>query len=260
MASPKELLDAVLHNARQAAGLNKKPSGDNATIPGKDTKTAGDGTAPAALAGVPKPDEDKSPLAGYAELWQTPQGTEDFSKPVTFDLDPTKLAEAAKQLDFTKAVKPELAEKALKGDAAALAEVLNSVSQSSFIQSTSMTAKLVEAALAKQAASFKASLPSIIKQHAVRESMHNSPDAEFLNHPSVQPLVSALEAQMTAAYPKASAAQITDHVKKYLTGFAAIASGKAAADLKEPKGGTRGLGDDDWSSYAGLDLGKGLPT
>jgi len=34
-----------------------------------------------------------------------------MNKPVTFDLDPTKLAEAAKNLDFTKAVKPELAEK-----------------------------------------------------------------------------------------------------------------------------------------------------
>jgi len=34
-----------------------------------------------------------------------------LNKPVTFDLDPTKLAEAAKNLDFTKAVKPELAGK-----------------------------------------------------------------------------------------------------------------------------------------------------
>lgn len=264
MAGAMDLMNTLMANARQAAGVQAKPSGDNATVPGKDTKTAGEGAKPAAFGdGAPNPEEDKSPLAGFVDLWQTDAGSKaDLNKPVTFDLDPTKLAEAAKGLDFTKAVKPELAEKALKGDAAALAEILNSVSQSSFVQSASMSAKLIEAALKQQATAFKAALPSLIKKQNVNESLRSGENAEFLSHPSVQPLVELLEMQMTEKYPKASASQISDNVKKYLLGFGEIASGRAAQALKESKGpgGTSGLGDDNWSDFAGIDLGKGLPT
>jgi len=48
-----DLMSTLMANARQAAGVQAKPSGDNATVPGKDTKTQGDGVVPAALAGIP---------------------------------------------------------------------------------------------------------------------------------------------------------------------------------------------------------------
>lgn len=261
MPGVMDLMNTLMANARHAAGTQAKPSGDNATVPGKDTKTQGDGTAPAALANIPAVTDDKSPLANFADLWQTDANKVNLDRPVTFELDPTKLAEAAKGLDFTKAVKPEVAEKALKGDAAALSELLNNVSQSTFIQSTSMTAKLVEAALQKQAAAFKSALPGLIKKQTVNENLRSGENSEFLSHPSVQPLVELLEMQMTEKYPKASAAQISKNVKEYLTGFGEIASGRAAATAKQKQGtGTSGLGDDNWSDFAGLDLGKGLPT
>src|SRR5882672_7365436 len=261
MAGAMDLMSTLMANARQAAGVQAKPSGDNATVPGKDTKTQGDGVVPAALAGIPKPEDDKSPLAGFVDLWQTDASKVNLNKPVTFDLDPTKLAEAAKNLDFTKAVKPELAEKALKGDAAALSEILNNVSQSSFVQSSSMAAKLIEAALEKQAAAFKAALPGLIKKQTVNESLRSGENSEFLSHPSVQPLVEVLEQQMTEKYPKASAAQITANVKAYLLGLGEIVSGRALKASKEEANGsgTAGLGDDNWSDFAGQDLGAGLP-
>jgi len=261
MPGAMDLMNTLMSNARHAAGVQAKPSGDNATVPGKDTKTAGDGAKPAAFGdGAPKPEDDKSPLAGFVDLWQTDEASRvKTNQAITFDLDPTKLAEAAKGLDFTKAVKPELAEKALKGDVAALAEILNSVSQSSFVQSSSMSAKLIEAALKKQAEAFKASLPSLIKRQNVNESLRSGDNAEFLSHPSVQPLVELLEMQMTEKYPKASALQISENVRKYLLGFGEIASGRALAAAKEKGTGTAGLGDDNWSEFAGSDLGAGLP-
>lgn len=260
------LMETLMHNARQAAGVQatgKKPSGDNATIPGADTKTKGEGTAPAALAQVLDPKDDKSPLAGFVDLWKTGDSQPlDLSKAVTFDLDPAKLAEAAKALDFTKAIDPKLAEAALKGDANALSAVLQSVSQSSYVQSAALSAKLIEAALAKQADAFKAALPNLVKRATVNENLRGGDNSEFLNHPAVAPLVSLLEQQLTEKYPKASAAEITTHARKYMTGLGDILSGKAkkaATELLDGSG-TKGLGDDNWSDFAGYDLGKGLPT
>jgi len=70
--------------------------------------------------------------------WQTDASKVNLNKPVTFDLDPTKLAEAQRILTLQKAVKPRTSRKKLwKGDAAALSEILNNVSQSSFVQSSS---------------------------------------------------------------------------------------------------------------------------
>jgi len=110
-----------------------------------------------------KPEDDKSPLRGFVDLWQTDASKVNLNKPVTFDLDPTKTAEAAKNLDFTKAVKPETSkEKLLKGDAAALSEILKTMFHIPlFVQFSSMAAKLIEAALEKQAAAFKAALPGL---------------------------------------------------------------------------------------------------
>src|SRR6266850_4840899 len=254
------LMETLLHNARQAAGLDtttgKKPSGDNATIPGNDTKTAGKGTAPAALANVPDPKEDKSPLANYGELWKTDDKIPlDLAKAVTFDLDPAKLAEAAKSIDFTKAIDPALAEKALKGDSTALATILQSVSQSSYVQSAALSAKLIEAALAKQADSIKLILPTLVKRATVNENLRSGDNAEFLNHPAVAPLVSLLEHQLTEKYPKASAAEVATHARKYMTGLGDILSGKAGKAAKEPAdgAGTKGLGSDNWSDFAGYD-------
>jgi len=45
-----------------------KPSGDNATVPGKDTKTQVMELFLLLLAGIPKPEDDKSPLAGFVTV------------------------------------------------------------------------------------------------------------------------------------------------------------------------------------------------
>jgi len=120
-----------------------KPSGDNRYSTRKDTKTQGDGVVPAALAGIPKPEDDKS-LSQVSLICGKLMQVNNLNKPVTFDLDPTKLGRSSKDLDLQKAVKPELAEKALKGDAAALSEILNNVSTILFCSISSWLQSLLK--------------------------------------------------------------------------------------------------------------------
>jgi len=57
--------------------------------------------------------------------------------------------------------------------AAALSEILNNVSQSSFVQSSSMAASLLKQRSKSKAAAFKAALPGLIKKQTVNESLRS---------------------------------------------------------------------------------------
>jgi hypothetical protein len=154
---------------------------------------------------------DKSPLAEWAGLWDTPTVKDGETPPTDWNdhssvvpkmnIDPKKLFESAKRIDFAKVANPERVAAALKGDAGAFNEVLNSVMQAAFAHSAMSTSKIVEAMSGQMAEKmFSGALPHHIRKHTVNSAI----DAEMpiLSDPAVAPMFELFKAQMQAKYPK----------------------------------------------------------
>lgn len=201
----------------------------NTTVPNKETIQS-DGTGPKAIPAAGKGDE--SPLAGYEKLWEH---AETDGKPISLvvplEADPAKLLAAAKTVDFTKAMNPELLEKASKGDSAALGQLVNEAAQTGYAQSALATTKIVEAALAKQADIFKTSvMPAILRNHNIGNELGDNP---LFDNPAVKPLLDGLKNQLSIKYKDATPTQIKQHAEKILTELATAhltSTGKTITD------------------------------
>ena len=212
-----------------AADQNKAaPPAGNPTVP-TDASPRADGTQP----GLPKPpanNDPASPLANYQDLWQTPDtANNNHASPYpVFTADPQKLMEVAKRMDFAKIIPKDKATAALGGDAAAFGEVINAVVQASFAQSTQAATHLINEATRQQHEKFvNEVLPQEVRKHTVSEAVRA--DNPIFSNPAAAPLLAGLESQFRVKYPNATAAEISQHAKTYLAGFATEINGGASA-------------------------------
>jgi hypothetical protein len=220
-------------------------TGNPGNIPqGAGTQPAtGSGVVPAGAAN--EPTKPESPLDGFSDLWQPPAKPEGAAGESAnfFNVDPAKLMESAKRVDFSKAITPEqLAAIQQGGESAtkAFAEAMNSVAQQTFAQSAMATTKIVEAALAKAEASYDAKIPGMLKKQQVNENLRQ--DNPIFNHPATAPILSAIEHQLTLKNPTASAAEITNMARDYMTQF-------GAALVPKPEPAKPAKGEIDWNSF-----------
>jgi len=206
------------------------------TVPAQVVATATDAT------GAAKP---AAPLDNYNKLWENDPNAKK-SEPFTINSDPAQLLEAAKTVDFTKTLTPELHARIKAGgeDAQlAMVEAMNAVSQLTYAQSAHAAAKIAEQAMQKQQAAFEASLPDIIKRHSVSDNLRTT--NPLMSNPAMAPMVDALQAQFTRKYPQATATEIQAHVNDFLNGAADMIT----AQRPQPKT-SKGREDQDWSKFA----------
>lgn len=187
-----------------------------------------------------------SPLDTFKDIWQTPANTDpNANAPMFANVDPQKLMESARQVDFTKAITPEVWQKIQAGgpDAgAALAQALNSAVQTSYAQSALATTKIVEQALAKQKEQFDAQLPSAVRKLSSSEAvMANNP---VYQNPAVQPLVEAAKEMFLRKNPNATSAEIADQVGQYFQALGTTFAPKPAASSSSTKSP-----EVDWSKF-----------
>lgn len=227
----------------------------NTTVPNDNTLQNIEGTGPKA---IPKAGEgEASPLAQYGKLWET---ADTDGKPIQLvppmTADPVKLLEAAKTVDFTKAMRPEVLEAAAKGDAVALGTLVNEAAQAGYAQSAMATTKILEAALKKQADMFqKEVMPEILRRHSI--SQVNKADNPVFDNPAVKPMLDGLEAQLAVKYPTATAADISKHAKTILSGMAediVKQSGRtiAEAPTAESLSNSNARKEPDWEKLFGV--------
>jgi len=178
-------------------------------------------------------EQNLSPMDTFKDLWNTPsdQGV-DTTLPANMfaGVDPAKMLQAARQVDFSKSIPPEVIAKITAGGpeaAQAFAQALNDVSQRSYAQSSFAATKIVEQALSKFEEGMNNRLPGTMKKLQVSESLRESNPA--LSHPAAAPIVTALQNQFTTQFPNASAAEIRTMATDYLTQFAGLVTPKAAA-------------------------------
>ena len=164
------------------------------------------------------PDTKTTPLDQFADLWKnepTPEGQPQAG--IFGEINPQKFMEAAGKIDFSKAVTPEILQSVQAGGEEgmkAFAAALNQVAQSAYAQSAFASTKITEQALARAEQKFIEQLPQLIKKTNVSDNLRK--ENPIFANPAVQPIISALETQLTVKFPQASASEITDMARKYV--------------------------------------------
>jgi len=212
--------------------------------------TAPNGTVPATGDNITPP--AATPFDQFAELWKNEPVDPNAPPPqsgVFGTIDPKRFMEAAGKIDFAKVVTPEQLQQISAGGADAMqafAAALNSVAQTTYAQSAFASTKIAEQAVAKAKESILADLPQHIKRNTVQDNLRQ--ENPIFSNPAVQPIISALEQQMTVKYPQATASEITTMAKQYVEALGTSFAPKAPDPKLGPNGKT-GREEMDWSTF-----------
>lgn len=166
---------------------------------------------------------EKSPFEDFNKLWETPKPVEGAIQdaPIKFTIDPTKVMNSAKQIDFTKTVTPALLEKVNAGGEGAMQamlQVVNEIAQTSFAQAMMANTKVLESGLESTHQRTARTIPDAVRKVTVGNTLRES--NPLFNNPATAPILQMLESQLLTQFPNASAAEISNHAQKYLSTFA----------------------------------------
>lgn len=213
--------------------------------------TAGNGAIPTPATPA-TPAIPENPLDKFTDLWKAnppagPDASADY-----FNVNLEALNKAAASQSFTGSLTPEnLAAVAAGGENAvkAFQAAMETVARDTYARSALATTRIVETALKKADTRFQEKLPTYIKQHTLSDSLRTENPA--FSHPAAQPVIQALEAQMTQKFPNATATELRTMANQYLsqlaTVFTAPATATAAAAVKEKEKAA----DTDWTTFLG---------
>jgi hypothetical protein len=162
-----------------------------------------------------------------------------------FNVDPTRVAESANKLDFLSSVNPDLVTKALGGDPAAFADVINSAVRQAVVGITVNQGQLLNSALAENNQRITSSLPNQLKQVQLNEVGSDNP---VFSHPAVAPLVTALKQTAYQKNPNASVGEVNQLVNNYLSGLAVAMQDASPEAVKQKQQAAKTAGEQDWSS------------
>lgn len=186
---------------------------------------SGDGQIPGGQAIPQSPPE--SPFAQFDKLWEPVKPAEGqvTDSPIVFNIDPAKVQQSARNIDFTKTVTPALLEKINAGGEGAMQammQAMNEMGQTIFAQSMMAGTKVLENGLEAGHQRMSRTLPDTIKKQAVNSALReNNP---LFSNPATAPMLGMLERQLTAQFPTATVAEIQEHARNYLVQFANEAS------------------------------------
>lgn len=214
---------------------------NNTTVPNSTNTPAGgqnNGLAnPTAFGSVPS-DPAKSPMEKFEKLWDVdPQAKAPTSLTPNLNIDPAKLLEMAKGVDFTKSISPDLLAKTRSSNAdeaqSALLQVINQVGQFSYAQAIDSNSRVTEAAIKKHAETLvQEHLPRMLREAAVQGGRGENP---IYSDPTFAPIVASIEQQVTSKFPTATPAEIKEHMGVILDSM--------AQKLVGAKGGTINIPD-----------------
>ena len=194
--------------------------------------------------------KEANPLDGFSKVWEAPAKVEGAAAPFDpgniFSLNQESMQKALANVDFAGSITEEQMTAIQAGGPEAikaLGVMLNNTARQTMGAATQASAKMIETAMSGAAGSLDGKISSQVRQQQVASHLQETNPA--INHPAAAPMIQALSNQLTQQFPKASPAEIGQKVQEYMTGFAALASGKpdAAAQAAKSAEGT------DWEQY-----------
>lgn len=250
---------APLSPAQQAVATTAAQQGSalqNPTVPSAATPQSDGSVVAIPLAGK----GDASPNAEYSKIWETKLPLEGAAASLvpTMTADPQRMLEAAKTYDFTKTMDPAMLDAASKGDATALAQLINSAGQAGFAASAQASVTLIKNALTEQGKNFETKYaPQMLRNANISSAVERT--IPLSADPSAAPIVAALTKQLGATFPTASAEEVAQHVEKYMENFAkSVVEGsggkvQSKADLAPRPGSPLQREEQDWSIFFGTE-------
>lgn len=182
-----------------------------------EQQTATPTPAPAPAADPNKKAEgDDSPEARLAEAWKMApvdpkQQTANGPRPYFGNVDPAKVAAAAKSMNFLNGVDPALLEKAKGGDGDAFMAVLNASNQNAFQTAMLAIPGIIEPVLQQAEARQTERAPALFQQLQLRSARASDP---VLQNPAVAPVVEALKTTIASQNPQATPDQVMELVQQ----------------------------------------------
>jgi hypothetical protein len=211
------------------------------------TQGSPDGQIPG---GNAQPQVEKSPFAEFEKLWEPAKPVEGAipDSPIQFKIDPTKVMQSAKQIDFTKTVTPALLEKINaggEGATQAMMQAMNEMAQTVFAQTMMANTKILESGLESTHQRTSRTIPDAVRKVTVGNALRE--DNPLFTNPATAPILSALESQLLVQFPNASTAEIKEHARKYLGSFATELTKQSPEYQSQAKQTDARLKETDWS-------------
>ena len=181
-----------------------------------------------------QPTEPASPMDSFKDLWQntdTPKTDDSL-----FSVDPKALQSTVGKMNFLGSIPPKVQEALNTGGEEAVKAnlyLMNQVAQQSFAQSAQATAKIVEAALAKQAEAFESKVSQVVKKQGMSENLRSS--NPVFAHPAAEPILQGIQSQLLSKYPNASQQELAQMAQNYLSTFASEITGANKPKEKSSK-------------------------
>lgn len=197
---------------------------------------------------------EQNPLDSFKDIWNPPAAAPagapaQQTQAVTFNQQ--EVAQRLGQMDFMRfADQKDLVAVAAGGDGAvaALGNVINGVMRQAMLMQTGFAAQSANSAaeFAQQRAS--AGIPELVRGQLTQNQLVSENAA--MNHPALAPMIEAMRQQFQSQYPKATPAEIAQHLNNYMQ----VVSGAFVPKQQEnaANGGQNGQQQgNDWNNWFG---------
>jgi len=249
------IMDIFKQAISPAAPAGAQPPTTNMGSPGNIPPTGldnggtafGSGTAPNGAVPAGAADAPKNPLDEFSKLWENDPDAIAKPNDPYFNVNMEALTKAAGSQNFLTSVTQEQLASVAKGGPEAVkafATVLQNVSQDIYARSAFAASKIAESGLLKAEGKMRAEVPGIIKSHGLRNSLLEENPA--FSHPAAQPLIFAVQQQLTLKHPNASESELRGMAIQYLAAFNQAAT---KLEVTGSKSGGAAASTEDWEAF-----------
>ena len=209
---------------------NIPPSTDPATQ--QTQQTDANGLIPSQQPAPGTGNKNDSPLDQFSKLWEdVPNKDADPTVVTPTQLNPEDLQKVMGKVDFSGAISAEnvaAINAGGEGAAAAFTDAMTKVAQQVMVQSTLVSNKLTEKAVAQAIEATEAKIPSLLRSQATASHLKDS--NPLFNDPAIAPIIDATRDQLQTKFPNDTPAETTQKLNDYITAMgAAFAPPPAAA-------------------------------
>ncbi len=208
--------------------------------PGKDSLSAPN-PAVDATGKIPGTEPlNQNPLDIYNKMFDNAANNSDIQAP-SFKLDPKVLGDVSSKMDFTRGINSEVLSKATNGDVSALMEIIKTVGQNAYRASLEHSTSLTDTFLTQRGEFEGKQVAKGVKNQLTSNELSNAPN---YSHPVVKAELNRVAAQMSAANPDASPAEIAKAAQQYINDLSSALNPKTSSNSPSD-----GNGDFDWTKY-----------
>jgi hypothetical protein len=180
-----------------------------------------------------------NPMDSYTSMFMPKPIDPAATKPLTMQdpilgaLDPAAFRQQVSTANFAANIPPEQMQKAMSGDPAAFADVINSAAREAFAAAAQLSHGLVEQGVRAGADRLGGTFDSRIRNFQLKSQNTSN---EALSHPAVAPMLNAVKMQLASSNPNLSPDQIQQQAEQYFTQMADVLTAPkqaaAAAQVK----------------------------